>query len=193
MPLDVPTLAGRHVRLEPLAEPHREPLRPAAEDPRIWENMLIDGSGAGFDLWFDATLADRTSGAKFPFAVRLAGGSLVGSTSYIDFHPKHKRVEIGATWYHPSAWATAVNPECKLLLLTHAFEVLGVNRVSLVTDARNARSQAAIAKLGADREGVLRSHMVTRGGRVRDSVVFGIVAADWPRVKAGLRARVGEG
>lgn len=189
MTLDVPPLAGRWVRLEPLNEAHREGLRAAAADPRIWTHMLADGA-AEFDPWFDATLAEWAAGAKFPFAVRSTAGGLIGSTSYIDFHAKHKRVEIGATWYHPAEWGAAVNPECKLLLLAHAFEALGVNRVQLVTDAQNERSQAAIAKLGAAREGVLRAHMVTRGGRVRDSVVFGIVSADWPRVKAGLEARL---
>ena len=112
-----------------------------------------------------------------PFAVRLlATGELIGSTSYLDPVPEHKRVEIGWTWYRPDQWATAVNPECKLLLLAHAFDTLGLNRVSFVTDLRNERSQAAIAKLGAIREGVLRSHAITRNGRVRDSVLFAITA-----------------
>ncbi|HEX5818420.1 MAG TPA: GNAT family protein, partial [Gemmatimonadales bacterium] len=129
---------------------------------------------------------------RLPFAVRLADGRLVGSSSYLDITPAHRRLEIGATWYHPDVWATAVNPECKLLLLTHAFEVLQVNRVALVTDALNLRSQAAIARLGAVREGVLRADRITQTGRVRDSVIFSIVAAEWPAVRHGLERRLAE-
>jgi RimJ/RimL family protein N-acetyltransferase len=103
---------------------------------------------------------------------------------------KHRRIEIGSTWYRPELWGTAINPECKLLLLAHAFEVLGVNRVALITDGQNERSQAAIAKLGAVREGVLRSHMVVQGGRVRDTVVFSITATEWPAVRQRLVGRV---
>jgi RimJ/RimL family protein N-acetyltransferase len=191
MGLDFSSLTGRWVRLEPLVEPHREGLRAAADDERIWVHTLTVARGAGFDLWFGETLAEGDSGKKVPFAVRrLADGQLVGSTSYYDVNLKHKKLEIGATWYHPSTWGTAVNPECKLLLLTHAFEVLGVNRVALVTDVRNERSQAAIAKLGAVREGVCRSHLITQGGRARDSVLFSIIAKEWPQVRAGLMARL---
>jgi RimJ/RimL family protein N-acetyltransferase len=122
----------------------------------------------------------------------VADGHLVGSTSLLDINLRHKRIEIGSTWYHPSVWGTPVNPECKLLLLAHAFEVLGVNRVALVTDVRNARSQAAIAKLGAVREGICRWHMVSQGGRVRDSVQFSIIAPEWPAVRSGLLARLAD-
>ena len=103
---------------------------------------------------------------------------------------QHRRVEIGSTWYTPEVWRTQVNPECKLLLLAHAFDVLGVNRVSLCTDVRNSRSQAAIEKLGAVKEGIMRSHMITQGGRIRDSVLYSIVSDDWPQVKARLIARL---
>src|SRR5262249_14468248 len=120
---------------------------------------------------------------------RLAEGALVGITSYLDSHVRNKRIEVGSTWYRPDVWQTRVNPECKLLLLAHAFEVLGVNRVALVTDVRNTRSQSAIAKLGAVREGVLRAHMISQGGRVRDSVVFSTVAAEGPAAKERLIAR----
>jgi len=188
---EVPVLGGRWVRLVPLAEEHREPLRLAAEDDRIWQFTLTRASGAGFDPWFDTAVRDLAAGRRWPFAVQqIADGRWVGSTSYLDIAPAHKRVEIGSTWYHPSVWATAVNPECKLLLLAHAFDVLGYNRVALITDLLNTRSQAAIAKLGAVREGVLRAHMLSQGGRVRDSVVFSIVAAEWPAVRDGLEARL---
>jgi RimJ/RimL family protein N-acetyltransferase len=191
MNIPFPALPGRFVRLEPLAEEHREGLRAAADDDRVWEHMTLLARGADFDRWFDEALLHRDAGKRVPFAVRLvATGELVGGTGYIDPVPAHKRIEIGWTWYRPDQWATAVNPECKLLLLSHAFDVLGFNRVSFVTDLRNMRSQAAIAKLGATREGVMRSHAITRGDRVRDSVLFAIVAADWPRVKEGLLARL---
>ena len=179
------------MRLEPLAEGHREGLRLAADDDRTWEHMTALGRGPEFDRVFDDALAQHAAGKRVPFAVRrIASGELVGSTSYLDPVPLHRRVEIGWTWYRPNVWGGPVNPECKLLLLAHAFEALGLNRVSFVTDLRNARSQAAIAKLGATREGVMRSHMVTRGGRVRDSVLFAVTAADWPAVKHGLTARL---
>jgi RimJ/RimL family protein N-acetyltransferase len=148
--------------------------------------------GPEFDRWFDDALAQQSLGRQVPFAVRCrADQVVVGSTSYLDPVPRHLRVEIGSTWYTPAVWGTQVNPECKLLLLTHAFDVLGMNRVSLCTDAHNARSQAAIEKLGAMKEGVLRSHMVTQGGRIRDSVLYSIVIKEWPPVKARLVARLG--
>lgn len=184
-------MTGKWVRLEPLAEEHREPLRLAAGDDRIWDHMTILARGAGFDEWFDAAIRQHRENKRVPWAVRrIADEVLIGSTSFLDPLPEHKRVEIGATWYRPDTWATTVNPECKLLLMTHAFETLGWNRVQYVTDIRNERSQAAIAKLGAKREGVMRSHMITRGGRIRDSVVFAITKDEWPQVKEGLLTRL---
>ncbi len=192
MEIAAPSLSGRWVRLETLAEEHREGLRAAADNDRIWEHLALLGRGEGFDPFFNTAIAQREAKRRVPFAVRfLATGELVGSTSYLDPVPEHKRVEIGWTWYRPDVWATAVNPECKLLLMSHAFDVLGLNRVSFLTDVRNERSQAAIAKLGAQREGVMRSHAITRNGRVRDSVLFAITAGDWPLVKERLTQRVG--
>ena len=191
MQFTAPPLEGRWVRLEPLTEEHREGLRAAADDDRVWEFMLVDGRGASFDQPFDDALAQRAAGKRLPYAVRLLPtGELVGATSYIEPNAQHRRVEIGWTWYRPDQWAGPVNPECKLLLLAHAFESLGLNRVQFVTDSLNTRSQAAIAKLGAVREGVLRAHGITRGGRLRDTVVFGIVAPEWPQVKQRLLARL---
>ena len=194
MEITAPVLTGQWVQLEALGEEHRETLRVAADDDRIWAHMPYDGRGVAFDRVFDDAIAQRAAKKRVPFAVRLlATGELVGSTSYLDPVPEHLRVEIGATWYRPDHWASVVNPECKLLLLTQAFETLGLNRVSLVTDLRNERSQAAIAKLGAVREAVMRSHMVTRGGRIRDSVLFAIIASEWPAVKARLILRLAAG
>lgn len=192
MEITAPPLLGKWVRLEPLAEEHREPLRAAGADERIWTFLAIGGPGPAFDEVFDDALAQRAAGKRLPYAVRLLStGEFVGATSYIDPLPAHRRVEIGWTWYRPDQWATAVNPECKFLLLRHAFETLGLNRVAFHADLLNVRSLAAIAKLGATREGVLRAHAVTRGGRVRDTVVFSIIAQEWPAVKARLLHRLG--
>jgi RimJ/RimL family protein N-acetyltransferase len=191
MEITAPALTGRWVRLEPFAEEHREPLRAAADDDRVWQFMYLDGRGPAFDRPFDDALAARAEGKRLPYAVRLrATGELVGATSYIEPHAAHRRVEIGWTWYRPDHWAGPVNPECKLLLLAHAFDALRLNRVQFVTDRLNTRSQAAIAKLGATREGVLRAHAVTRGGRVRDTVVFSVVADEWPQVRDRLVERL---
>ncbi|MBN9121833.1 MAG: GNAT family N-acetyltransferase [Planctomycetes bacterium] len=191
MEITAPVLTGRWVRLEPLAEEHREPLRAASDDDRVWQFMPAGGRGPEFDPWFDDGIAQRAAGKRLPYAVRLlSNGEPIGATSYIEPNAQHRRVEIGWTWYRPDRWAGPVNPECKLLLMAHAFDALGLNRVQLVTDLLNTRSQAAIAKLGAAREGVLRSHAITRGGRVRDTVVFGITRADWPGVKERLLARL---
>jgi steroid delta-isomerase-like uncharacterized protein len=185
------TLTGRWVQLEPLAEIHREGLRRAADDERIWTHMTVVARGPGFEAWFEDALAEQQAGKRVPFVVRRRGDDrLVGSTSFLSPNVRHRRVEIGSTWYSPDVWSSAVNPESKLLLLTHAFEALGMNRVEFVTDVRNERSQAAIARLGAVREGVCRSHMITQGGRVRDSVLFSITGAEWPGVKERLGERL---
>lgn len=191
MPLEVPVLTGRYVQLEPLNESHRELLRAAADDERIWRHMLTVARGAGFDAWFAEAFARRDAGHRVPFAVRrLADDAIVGSTSYLDPVLPHRRIEIGSTWYRPDCWGSAINPECKLLLLAQAFDVLGMNRVQFITDRLNERSQAAIARLGAVREGVLRSHMVVEGGRVRDSVMFSITSNEWPAVRELLTIRL---
>ena len=134
-------------------------------------------------------LAERAAGDRFPFAVvEAASGRTVGSSSFLDIVPEHRRIEIGWTFYARRVWRSAVNTESKLLLLGHAFDDLGYERVALKTHHRNERSQAAIARLGATREGVLRHHMVDRYGGWRDSVYYSILSAQWPKVRADLRA-----
>ncbi len=190
MQLIAQNLTGRFVQLEPLAEAHREGLRAAAADPGIWSFTTVQATGAGFDPWFDWSRQMHDSGAHVAFCVRrLADNALVGTSSFLAIVPEHKRVEIGGTWYARDAQASPVNPECKLLLLGHAFEA-GANRVELKTDARNARSRAAIAKLGAKEEGVFRAHMVVRDGHIRDTVYFSVIRSEWPAVRAGLEARL---
>lgn len=190
MQLIAKNLTGRFVQLEPLAEAHREGLRAAAGEPALWSFMPMDGGGPGFDAWFDAAKKMHQLGAHMAFAVRRrTDNMLVGSTRFLEIVPEHKRAEIGWTWYATAAHAGPVNPECKLLLLGHAFDA-GANRVELKTDARNARSRAAIAKLGAKEEGIFRSHMVVRDGHIRDTVYFSVIRSEWPGVRAGLEARL---
>src|SRR3954447_9731959 len=130
-------------------------------------------------------------GEEGPFAVRAGvAGPVVGTTRYMSLAPEHRRLEIGWTWYAPAVWGTGVNVECKLLLLGHAFERLGCRRVELKTDARNERSRAAIAALGAQFEGVFRKHMALRGGGARDSAYYAIVDDEWPAVRARLEGRL---
>ncbi len=192
-PLDLrPILVAARVRLEPLAEEHRDGLASAADHPEIWTHMPIDGSGAGFAGWFDGSLELALAGREAVWAVRsLSDGALVGSTRYLAIEPAHRRLEIGHTWYAPQVWRTQVNPACKLALMRYAFETLGCNRVELKTDNLNLRSQAAIAALGATREGVFRAHMVRRDGSLRDSVYFSVVRSEWPAVRERLTARLG--
>jgi len=184
-------LEAAGVRLEPLAEIHREGLRAAAQAPEIWTHMPTVGLGEAFDRWFDGSLAACETPAETAWAVRrLDDGALVGSTRYLNIDAANRRVEIGHTWYNPAVWASAVNPACKLMLLRHGFETLGLNRIELKTDIRNTRSQAAIAKLGAVREGVFRAHMVRPDGSLRDTVYFSVIAPEWPAVGEGLAARI---
>ena len=185
-PLDVAS-----VRLEPLDEAHREGLRAAGTDPTIWAHMPLAAIGPAFDMWFDWSLSVARTGAEAVWAVRTLGdGRLVGSTRYLAIVAEHRRVEIGYTWYTPSVWAGAVNPACKFALLHYAFEDLALNRVEMKTDIRNLRSQGAMAKMGAIREGVFRAHMIRPDGTLRDSVYFAITRDDWPRVHDGLMARL---
>lgn len=188
MQLDAATLTGRFIQLEPIDPRHYAELEIVARDERIWEHTAF---GPSFGAYFDQLITARDTGLQIPFAVRwLATGELIGSTRYRDIVRDHYRLEIGGTWYHPARWGGATNPEAKLLLLAHAFDGAGANRVQLFTDVRNKRSQAAIAKLGAVREGIIRSHLIVDGGRRRDSVLFSIVREEWTEVLAGLRARL---
>jgi len=183
-------LRGRWVTLEPLAPEHADGLRAAAADPKIWPYMFYDAASV-FDTWREAAEKAVAAGREAHFVVRWqADGRPAGSSRYLNLAPEHRRLEIGHTWYAPEFWGGPVNPECKLLLMTHAFESLQVNRVEFRCDGRNSRSRAALHKLGAIEEGTLRRHMVVRDGFVRDTVQFAVIAADWPGVKARLEARL---
>jgi N-acetyltransferase len=185
------TLEGRHVRLEPLAALHAPDLLVAAQDDALWSWMPIPRPRTLLETerWIAEALAAQERGEQLPFAIQeRASGRAVGSTRYLDLRLAHRGLEIGWTWITPARQRTAVNSECKLLLLAHAFETLGCLRVQLKTDLRNLRSQAAIERLGATKEGVLRKHYVLWDGYVRDSVLYSITDEQWPAVKARLSA-----
>ncbi|MFF1408918.1 GNAT family N-acetyltransferase [Streptomyces sp. NPDC058289] len=184
------TLTGRHVRLEPLTRSHLPDLYEAGgRDEEVWRWQ--GGPAPQTQEELGARLDTVLEGDYLPFAViHLASGQAVGWTTYLDISPADERLEIGWTWYGRAYWRSAVNTESKLLLLTHAFEDLGMGRVQLKTDHLNTRSQAAIARLGAQREGVLRRHRLRPDGTWRDSVYFSLLADEWPEAKARLSARL---
>lgn len=185
-------LRGRFVQLKPITATHKDGLRAAANDPAIWRYMPIDGA-SDFDAWWKVATTEMAGGGRIPFAVRdLAGNRLVGSTSYMNIVPEHARTEVGWTWYAPAAQGSAVNPEAKLLLFANAFEACGYHRIELKTDSTNARSRAAIRKLGAHEEGIFRGHMWMPRGYWRDTAWYSVLADEWPTVKARLEARLRE-
>ena len=182
------TLRGEHVALEPAAERHHADLRDAGQDDLVWAWLPWDRPRSEADV---AALIASQELIGFVFVqVEAASGRAVGFTTYRDIDAEHRTLEVGGTWIGRPWWRTAINTEAKLLILGHAFEVLGANRVALKTDIRNERSQAAIARLGAAREGVLRHQYIRRDGTLRDSVMYSIVPDEWPAVKERLRARL---
>ena len=186
------TLAGAHVRLVPLSLDHVAALCRVGLDPELWRiSTSVIATEGDMRRYVEQALAWQAAGTALPFATTLAAdGTVVGSTRLANYAPRDRRVEIGWTWIGTPWQRSAVNTEAKLLLLGHAFDTLGCIRVELKTDALNARSRAAILRLGATEEGTLRRHMITESGRVRDSVYFSIVDEEWPGVRAGLRARL---
>ncbi|WP_369061455.1 GNAT family protein [Caulobacter sp. 73W] len=186
-------LDGRYVRLEPVTPELRDELRGAVDcDPEAWEIMSTNGCGEGFDDWWGALEAETARGERVAYAIRrLEDGKVVGTSSYLNMRPAHSGLEIGSTFLHPDARSGPVNPEVKRLMLTHAFEA-GAIRVEFMVDVRNARSQAAVLKLGAIKEGVLRNHKITWTGHVRDTAVFSITDYDWPGIKQRLDFRLSE-
>jgi RimJ/RimL family protein N-acetyltransferase len=190
-----PTLTGRHALLEPLQPAHAKDLFEVGRDDATWLYMPRPAlrSREDAESMIRQAVIETEAGREIAFAiVDAASRKAVGSTRFLDVQREHRALEIGWTWIG-SAWQrTPINTECKLLLLGHAFEALGAHRVTLKTDARNARSQRAIERIGAVREGVLRRHRICWDGSVRDSVYYGIIDAEWPAVKArlvGLLAR----
>ncbi|HET7311717.1 MAG TPA: GNAT family protein [Mycobacteriales bacterium] len=186
-------LVGSHVRLDEATPADADGIFAALDHDEVWAAGYNGGPAArpaspdGWRSRIDGAVAEQ----RVMYAVRLLDSDrIVGTTSLGDSELPHERTHIGWTAYAPDVWSTAVNPECKLLLMTHAFEDCGFGRVKIQTDLVNTRSQAAIAKLGATREGVLRRHMVRADGTRRDTVVFSVILDEWPAVKAGLEARL---
>ncbi len=201
-----PVFQGRHVRLEPLGDDHIDGLvAAAAADPSIYRWSLVPQGRDEVALYVAAAFEDRVAGTAVPFAtVRLADGIVIGSTRFFLLerwawpagHARHGRTtpdacEIGYTWLTASAIRTAANTEAKLLMLAHAFETWGVLRVCFHTDVRNERSRAALERIGARFEGVLRAHRIATDLTPRDSARYSIVAAEWPEVKRRLQGWVG--
>ena len=187
-------LEGQQVRLEPLSQAHEESLIAAAVDGELWNSTVTIVPSRGTMAAYIASALDaQVQGRELPFVIiRKSSGQVVGSTRFYRIERDHRRVEIGYTWLAASAQRTGVNTEAKLLLLTHAFERLRCVRVEFVTDVLNQQSRTAILRLGAKQEGVLRNHMVMPNGRLRDSVCFSIIEAEWPEVKAGLEAKLAQ-
>lgn len=185
-------LTGRHVRLEPLQETHAQGLLEVAQDAQIWTWMSArPTTRAAMDAWITTALDAQRRGEEYPFAVVQSDGRVIGSTRYMEVQEVHRGVEIGWTWYAPDTWGTVINPECKYLMFQHAFETWGAIRVALKTDKLNLHSQAAIKKLGAKFEGTLRNHRIRLDGSLRDTVMFSVIASEWPPVKSALKARLG--
>jgi N-acetyltransferase len=185
-------LEGHGIRLEPLAEAHHEALADAAADGRLWELWFtfIPPPEGMRDYVADA-LKGQQDGHMLPWVVRdAATGEVLGTTRYHDVVPRMDRVEIGYTWYRASRQRTNVNTTCKLLLLTHAFDTLGCRVVGLRTDNFNFRSQRAIEALGAKRDGVIRHFGLRKDGSVRDTVIYSILAMEWPDVRRHLELRL---
>ena len=186
------TLTGRYIRLEPLSEAHKEGLSQAVCDGELW-NLIVTKvpKVEEVDAFIQSANRDHQAGLGLPFAtIDIASNRVVGSTRFMKADLANRRVEIGHTFIAKSFQKTKVNTEAKGLMLTHAFETLGLNRVEFLTDFFNTASRNAILRLGAKQEGILRNHIVMPNGRVRDSVLFSIIANEWPGVKELLQHKL---
>ena len=182
------TLTGEHVILEPAADRHLPDLLAAASDPDVWIWMPWRRPTNAHEL---AALLEGERAVAYPFAqLDATSGRAVGITTYRDVDERNRTLEVGGTWIGRAWWRTAINTEAKLLFLGHAFDTLGANRVAIKTDIRNERSQAAIERLGAVREGVVRHQYIRPDGTLRDTVLYSVVPEEWPAVRAHLRARL---
>lgn len=182
-------LTGNHVRLEPMTLAHVEPLAEIGIGHDFWDFMVYGRMESLEDMrgWVSDVLARAEKGTDLPFvAIHLASGRVAGATRYLNIVPSDRGLEVGGTWYGLEFQRTAVNTECKYLLFKHAFETLGCIRVQLKTDSRNERSQKAIERIGAVKEGVLRNHMILPDGYFRHSVYYSILDTEWEGVKKRL-------
>ena len=188
------TLTGKHARLEPLSEAHTSGLAEIGVGQKFWHFMLYGDMNTESDMrnWVLDIMSRGQRGTDLPFVViDLASERVAGATRYLNIMPTDRGLEIGGTWYGTDFQRTAINTECKYLLMTHAFETLHAIRVQLKTDSRNERSQKAIERIGAKKEGVLRNHMILPDGYIRHSVFYSILDTEWAGVKKNLEARLG--
>src|SRR5687768_14178167 len=192
MDLSPIVLEGQHVRLEPLTQAHTESLVAAAGDGEIWKSdVTVVPSPDTIHKYIEDALRGLERGTELPFAIASkATGNVVGTTRFYEIMPADRRVAIGYTWLARSAQRTPVNTETKLLLLEYAFDHWKCVRVEFITDVLNEQSRTAILRLGAKQEGILRNHLIMPSGRVRDSVVFSVIAEEWPQVRANLEAKL---
>jgi RimJ/RimL family protein N-acetyltransferase len=186
------TLQGRFVRLEPLSFDHCDDLCRVGLDPELWRWIPSQvTTPEQMRAYIETALAEQRQGISLPFAViTMESSRAIGSTRYGNVNLPNKRVEIGWTWYAPTHQRTPINTECKLLLLTHAFEQLGMIRVEFKTDVLNEKSRNALVRIGAIQEGIFRKHLVCESGRIRDTVYFSILDSEWPETKRALEARL---
>jgi len=186
------TLQGSIVRLEPLTLDHLPGLTSVGLEGDLWRwTLSVNQTPGDMRSYVEAALASATADTEVPFAtIEQSSGRVIGSTRFLSIDAHHRRLEIGYTWIAPAWQRTAANTEAKLLMLTHAFNVLGALRVEFKTDALNERSRAALLGIGASEEGTMRNHMVTDSGRRRHSVYFSVIEEEWPRVRQHLDSRL---
>jgi len=190
---ETPTLTGRHVTLRPFAEADLPALVEVAREGDLWNIFFANVSMMKTpERWLAAALKERDVGRALIFTVETPGGEVVGTTRYMRIAAQHRRLEIGGTFYATRVQRTGVNSEAKRMLLAHAFEVMGCQAIQIRTDTLNTRSQTAIERLGARKDGVLRGHQVMADGRIRDSVVYSIIDREWPGVRANLDYLLGK-
>lgn len=192
MNIEPVTLEGRYARLEPLAPKHAAGLAAVSGDEEIWRYMPAKlRTRELVETWITDTLALQATGAVLPFAIiEQSTGREIGGTRYLNIMRADRGIEIGWTWLARDVWRTAINTECKYMLLRHAFETLGCIRVQLKTDARNERSRQAIQRIGAQFEGILRNHMILPDGYYRHSAFYSVIDSEWPAVKASLEGKL---
>jgi N-acetyltransferase len=192
MKVEPVVLEGAHVRLEPLLRTHLAGLCEVGLAEELWRWIPLPVRTAeDMAAYIDLALQEQANGVSLPFAqIERATGRVIGSTRYMNIEKTHHRLEIGCTWIGPEWQRTAVNTEAKYLLMQHAFERLDCMRVELKTDSLNAKSRAAILRIGAKEEGTFRNHMITSAGRVRHTVYFSVVDSEWPEVKGKLESRL---
>jgi RimJ/RimL family protein N-acetyltransferase len=191
--LEPVTLNGAHARLEPLSHAHQDDLITAVKDGELWRHWYTSiPAPEKMTAEIDRRLGLQAAGTMLPFTVRDAGGQVAGMTTYMNVDANNRRVEIGSTWYAKRVQRSALNTQCKLLLLTHAFEKLNCIAVEFRTHFFNHQSRRGIERLGAKQDGILRSHQLAANGTLRDTVVYSIIAAEWPTVKTHLTYQLEE-